>query len=301
MNSINDILVVLDAQQEEQPALERAVYVAEATGARLHLFLCAYDAAIGIATFLTGGQKKTFVQTIIDGSEVQVDKLAQPLKNKGLDVTCEVTWDRHQADAIVELCESRHFDLVMKYARSRNRADAMFNPVDWNLMRSCPVPLMLVKEGHWDEVGQVLAAVDPAPEEAFQQNLNQAVLEEARLLADLLDFELHLVSAYPPPPVFAPVSVAVQQQVNYRSKMTAMVDEHLATLAQAYDVPLDRLHALEGPVDWVVPNVADELVAEFVVLGNVSRQGKAGISIGSTAESTLDALNTNVLMVRASD
>jgi len=119
------------------------------------------------------------VQTIIDGSEVHVDKLAKPLIEKGLNVTCEVTWERHQADAVVELCESRSFDLVMKCARNQTRADAMFKPVD-----------------------------------------------------------------------------------------------------------------------WVVPKIADDLVAEFVVLGNVSRQGKAGLTIGSTAESTLDALHTNVLMVR---
>lgn len=177
----------------------------------------------------------------------------------------------------------------------------MFNPVDWNLMRSCPAPLMLVKDGHWDEVGQVLAAVDPAPEDDDQHRLNQSVLEQARSLADQLDFELHLVSAYPPPPVFAPVSVAVKQQVNYRSKMMAMVDENLEALASSYGVKQENLHASEGPVDWVVPKVADELVAEFVVLGNVARQGKSGLSIGSTAESTLDALNTNVLMVRAYD
>lgn len=74
--------------------------------------------------------------------------------------------------------------------------------------------------------------------------------------------------------------------------------ERAAYLASRYGVPDDRIHALEGPVGWVVPEVSRELIAEFVVLGNVSREGKAGVSIGSTAESTLDALNTNVLIVK---
>ena len=63
----------------------------------------------------------------------------------------------------------------------------------------------------------------------------------------------------------------------------------------------DYWHCIEGPVDWVVARVSVDLVAEFVVLGNVSRQGIAGLSLGSTAESNLDALNTNVLMVRVTE
>ena len=70
MRKIEKIFVVLEAQQEEQPALVRAAYIAEATGASLHLFMCAYDAAIGIASFLSGKQKSIFVQTIVDGSRV---------------------------------------------------------------------------------------------------------------------------------------------------------------------------------------------------------------------------------------
>ena len=160
---LRNILVVLDAQQDNQPALVRAAYLARATGAHLHLFMCAYEAAVGIATFLSGGQKKTFVQNLMDGKEVMVKRLAEPYIADGIEVTMEVLWERHSIEAILAKCEARQFDLVMKYARNQSRADAMFNHLDWNLMRYCPYPLMLVKEGQWDDVGQVLVAVDPAP------------------------------------------------------------------------------------------------------------------------------------------
>ena len=77
MKKLENILVILDSQEEEQPALTRAAYLAEATGASLHLFMCAYDTAVGIATFLSRGQKKTFVRTLMDGSEVKVNRLAR--------------------------------------------------------------------------------------------------------------------------------------------------------------------------------------------------------------------------------
>lgn len=301
MRKLDNILVVLEPQREEQPALARAAYLAEATGASLHLFLCAYDTAIGIATFLTGGQKRSFIQTVVDGSKVMVNRLVEEYSSRGITITHEVVWDRHPIDAVLQQCEKSNFDLLMKHARHQTRADAMFNHIDWHLMRYSPCPVMLVKDGQWDDVGQVLAAVDAAPESEFHERLNTAILERASFLSSALEFELHLVSAYPAPPVFAPVSTAVQHQLNYRSKMKLMVEQNLAEMAIQYDVVTERVHAVEGPVDWVISSVSSELVAEFVVLGNASRKGKAGLSIGSMAESALDQLKTNVLMVRISD
>lgn len=300
MRKLDQILVILDPQQEEQPALSRAAYLAEASGAAMHLFMCAYDTAIGIATFL-GGQRKTYQQTMVDGSRVLVDRLAAPWIEKGLTVTTEVVWDRHPMEAVVKLCEETDYDLVMKHAQHQTRADAMFNHMDWNLMRYSPCPVMLVRDGQWDEVGQVLAAVDTACETAFHVKLNKAVLDKASFLARVLDFELHLVTAYPAPPIYVPVSTAVQSRVNYRAKMRAMVERSLAEMADEYGVVDSRIHAIEGPVDWAISKVSSELVAEFVVMGNATRQGRTGLSIGSTAETTLDSLNTNVLVVRVNE
>ncbi|MFT7220670.1 MAG: hypothetical protein ACI8Z1_002289, partial [Candidatus Azotimanducaceae bacterium] len=87
VKKLKNILVVLDAQQDTQPALTRAAYLAKATGAKLHLFMCAYDAAVSIATFLTGGQRKTFVQTLIDGNEAMVQRWADACINDGVGAT----------------------------------------------------------------------------------------------------------------------------------------------------------------------------------------------------------------------
>jgi universal stress protein E len=297
MRKLDKILVVLEPQQEEQPALNRAMFLAEATGASLHLFMCAYDTAIGIASFLSGRQKNTFIKTILDGTQVLVDRLTEEAKGRGITSTNEVIWDRHPTDAILQVA-ANDFDLMMKHAKPHLRAEVMFHHMEWNLMRYGPCPVMLVKDGQWDDVGQVLAAIDAAPESELHQALNKAILDRAQFLAKTLDFELHLVSAYPAPPVFAPVSAAAEQVSSYRHKMSQMVIGNLGELGLEYGVPVEHQHAVEGPVDWVISQVSEDLVAEFVVMGNVSREGMSGISIGSSAESILDQLHTNVLMVR---
>lgn len=305
MRYIKKIFVVIESSLERQPALDRAVFVAQATGASLHLFLCAYDRSIGIATFLSGSQRSTFIETIVDGSRVKVERLAGTINisenSSQIEVSTEAVWNRHPSDAIIEAVSDGDFDLLVKCSRSHLPKGRMFNHVDWNLMRYSPCPVMLVKTGQWDDVGQVLAAVNVAPGNESHATLNRIILEHASYLAAKLKFELHLVCAYPAPPVFVPVSKASNSLQNYRKKMSQMVNKNLKMFGEQYNVLEQHLHAIEGPVDWVIPKVSEDLVAEFVVMGNVSRQSLTGISIGSAAESILDELKTNVLMVRISN
>ena len=296
------IFVVLEPQMEEQPALQRASFLAKSLGADLHLYLCAYDKAIGIASFLSGAQRDQFVRTMLDGSKVMLERFAGPLRDAGLNVTTEVVWDRHLIEAIIKGLATSGADLVVKMAREHARfQEVIFNHVDWNLMRYSPAPVMLVKDGQWDEVGQVLATVHPAPPSRLHEKLNESVMETSSALARTLAFELHIASAYPAPPVFVPIARGAEHLDNYRMRMSQLVERNVGALAQQYEVPKDRVHLSEGPVDWVISQVSQNLVAEFVVMGNVARESIAGVSVGTSTEQTLDRLNTNVLLVPAPD
>ncbi len=300
MRKLDNILVVLEPHQDTQPALDRAVFLARASGASLHLFQCAYDPAIGIASMISRGERGSLVSTVIEGNRVLIERLAAPLRESGLTLTNEVVWDRHPAEAIINACEPGRYDLLIKSATPR-KPGVMFNHIDWSLMRYSPCPVMLVKTGQWDDVGQVLAAVDPAPQSEHHERLNASIMDKARNLAERLSFELHVVAAYPPPPSYVPVSMVSEHLDNYRARMSKLVGDYLKELGDEHGVHPDHQHAMEGPADWVIPKVSEELIAEFVVMGNVSRRGLTGISLGTAAEATLDQLNTNVLMVRVNE
>ena len=296
------IFVVLEPQQEEQPALQRAGYLARSLGADLHLFMCAYDKAVGIASFLSGSQRDTFVRTILDGSEVLLERLAEPLRATGIEVSTEVMWDRRLIEAIIRALAVSGSDLVVKMAGEHARMqEVFFDHVDWTLMRYSPAPVMLVKDGQWDDVGQVLATVHPAPPSTLHEKLNEAVMQTSRALATTLDFELHIASAYPAPPVFVPIASGAEHLGNYRLRMSQLVERNVGAIATNYGVSAEHVHLSEGPVDWVISQVSSHLVAEFVVMGNVAREGIAGMSVGTSTEQTLDQLNTNVLLVPAPD
>ena len=55
---------------------------------------------------------------------------------------------------------------------------------------------------------------------------------------------------------------------------------------------------LEGPADVVIPQVAHQLDAAVTVIGTVARTGLSGALICNTAEVILDALESDVLVLK---
>jgi len=302
MKLFKKIFVVLEPQHQSQPALKRAAFLAQETGASLHLFVCAYETAIGIATFISGPHRKNIIRTVVDGNTMMVDRLATPLREEGMEITSEVVWNRRPSEAIVKALHKTDCDILIKRANIHNRVpEVIFSHVDWNILRYARCPVLLVKSGQWDDIGQVLAAVNAAPEDRIHEKLNTLILDSAKNLAQQLDFEMHLVSAYPAPPVFVPIASGARHPSNYREKMSKMVQTNIGKLAAGYDVNKEHIHLVEGPVDWVIPKVSREIVAEFVVLGTVARHGVGGIALGNTAEQILDKLNCDVMVVKIDD
>jgi len=58
---------------------------------------------------------------------------------------------------------------------------------------------------------------------------------------------------------------------------------------------------LEGPADVVIPQVAHQISAAVTVIGTVARTGLSGALIGNTAEVILDALESDVLVLKPDD
>jgi universal stress protein E len=297
---LRNIFVILDQQKEEQPALDRARLLARTTGASLHLFICAYDLAVGIATFFSRSEKGRFIRTIVDGNKALVERLTQGFEAEGIALTTEVVWDRRPAEAMMKSINGSKADLVVKRARSQNQVkEAIFSHVDRHILRCSPCPVLLVKSREPKESRLLLAAVNSAPEDSAHEKLNELILRTSRHLADSLGFEMHLVSAYPAPPAHFPPSLEGETPANYRKKMSQMVNKNVGSFAKEYAVTSEHVHCIEGPVDWAIPMVSDKISADFVVIVTVARQRVDGLALGNTAEHILDELDCDVLVLKS--
>lgn len=296
------ILVGIEAPQErKQLALRRAAQLAQQGGARLTLFHTVFGPySVGPRSDRSSIQKA--VRKTLAERRAALEKLAAPLRGKGLKVATKVAWDYPVFEAIVREVLRARPDLVVSGSHRRAFGARLFlTNTDWQLIRLCPVPLLFVKQERAYGRTRVLAAVDPLHSAAKPAQLDRRILESARALADAGAGRLEIVHAWMPPldhaPAYglglaAPVNPEVERQ--FREHLQRM----LARLAGDFDVPEGRLHLATGSPADVLPLIARRLRADVVVMGAVSRRGLNRLFIGSTAERTLDRLPCDVLVVK---
>jgi hypothetical protein len=83
--------------------------------------------------------------------------------------------------------------MVIKTTRHDNRLNrTLFNYTDWQPIRGCPCPLMLVKSAEVWETRRIVACVDPAHTHSQVETLDDCIIDTAQMLAYRLRGELHV-------------------------------------------------------------------------------------------------------------
>ena len=73
---------------------------------------------------------------------------------------------------------------------------------------------------------------------------------------------------------------------------------NMKALRQKFGIDEDHTHVREGFPEDVIPEVAEELGAELVVLGTVGRTGLSAALLGNTAEHVISKLKCNLLAIK---
>src|SRR4029077_18844642 len=90
------------------------------------------------------------------------------------------------------------------HGTGRHPARWLLAYTDWELLRLCPVPVLLVKNRRLYHRPRVLAAIDPSHAFAKPANLARPILPARAQLVHALDGELHALHAYFPSMPVAP-------------------------------------------------------------------------------------------------
>jgi universal stress protein E len=290
----NTILVVVDLTAgAHQPAVARAAWLAKQDGARLELFACDFDPDLdsGHVTTLWGVNAGPRERLLLQRRS-QLEELAAPLRKQGLTVTVDVVWDHPFEAAIVKKAAANDYWLVAKDTHHQNLIQrTLLTNVDWHLIRTCPVPLLLVKDRPLSAEPNVLAAVDPVNEHDKPAALDDRIFTFAADLARALRGQLHVMHAYAPPlGAELPADVLKIIEQEHRAAMTKFLDAH-AVLG-------GRRHLYQGLAHDSLSKAAAEHGADFVVMGAVARRGLKRLFIGSTAERVLDRLPCDLVIIK---
>jgi universal stress protein E len=234
--------------------------------------------------------------------------LAEPLQARGLEVIADVAWHNPIHEGIEQEIECSGVQLVMKSTRPHSlMSRSFFSHSDWQLIRCCPAPLLLVKAHSWSARPRMLAAVDPLHPNDRPASLDRKILDAGRHLAEVLGGELHAIHVRPSSrlstaasssrgwqmPIFAGTDFAEAEEKKLRAT--------IYDLTRSFGMPEDRVHIASGHVADALSEYAAREAVELIIMGAVSRSRVRDVFIGHAAEQVLESLSSDVLIIKSGD
>ena len=272
MQAIRNILVIVEPGQVPSLALTRAKLIAGVTQSHLHVLVCEkkHDHSAFLAT------------------------LSSTLEQEGFSVSSQQAWHENLYQTVVTVQQAEGCGLVIKQHVADNPLKkALLTPEDWKLLRYCPCPVLMVKTDRPWTGGVILAAVDVGNHDGEHRTLHSGIVSHGYDIAALAKGELHVISAHPTPMLSAP-----DPTFQLKETIEAHYREQCKAFQAQYEVNDQHLHVEEGPADVLIPFTAHRLNAVVTVIGTVARTGFSGALIGNTAEVVLDALESDVLVLK---
>jgi universal stress protein E len=304
--AIKRILVaVREVDSISAAMLAKAATLARANGARIELFH-ALNQALGLESVRGARPPDSPALTaerVANRSRARLERAAASPRLRGLNVRVHVEWDYPAHEAIIRRALKQSCDLVIAQAQPRHFASRLLLAnTDWELIRHCPVPLLLIKRGGTYRRPAILAAVDPFHVRAKATGLDSLLVSSAASWAKTLRGQAHLFHAYVPVVAVVPMVNAPPIPVEVSPELLELearrVRKALHRLSAASGVPASRCHVMVGDVPSELDAVVRRTRTRIVVIGAVSRSALERFFIGNTAEQVLDRLACDVLIVK---
>lgn len=306
MPAIRRILLILDPSLARTPALERAVALARAVKAELWVGLFDAGPGLGIWGVLDRDQARRLESVMRDQESARLNDLVQGLREHD-HVNVQVIDDRARPNAehIVAEIARNQIDLVIKDVGHDSALRRMvFVPLDWELLRTSPMPVWLVAAKSGGLPQRVAVALDPVHPEHGAGELNEALIAAARAIGAPGGAQLRLLS------VFSGLPPELMALDPYASGLAFPDEEFLERLRVAHRGAFHGLIARHGlhadsaeilygqPVDCVLDAVGN-IHPDVLVVGTLRRHGLDRLFMGSTAERLVGRAPCDVLVVPA--
>ena len=302
MRRFKSILFVADGGEGEKSVFARAVRLASANSAKLTLFAALDAEAYQLADQETRSAVEAINKVRLEERGKELESLRQEVISEHPQLTIDVAVEMGtMAVSVIRAVLVHHHDLVMKAPEGNTgKWKRLFGTGDQKLMRKCPCPVWIVKPSSETHLRRILAAVDLDPTEPDTESLAGRIMELATSLATEEGSELHVVHVW---------RLGAETALRGRQIDTTDVDKIVQGIEAAHQSELDRLlgphpndkrtvHLIKGQAGDVIPDLAESLEVDLVVIGTVGRAGVPGLLIGNTAEEILNAVDCSVLTLK---
>ncbi len=288
----NILFVPIGFAHGPPPAMDRAVELAEANGARLTVFAVVPTAPRLQRLFRLGDTEKSVTELAVAERMATLQEWADHYEST-VPISVEVEVGRRPAEVVRSVQESGH-DLVVLWSDGSDDSRAVVRRV----LRACPCPVWVLRPPVG--AGRVLAAIDPDDD----PELNRLILELARSQAEQHGDELHVVHAW------QPYSDAMFLGSEFAPLGGPLVTKFAAEIEKAHDQAFTDVldsagigrspntHLVDGPPARAIGGLIDLYRIDLLVMGSIGRSGLDDILIGNTAEQVLNQIACSVLVVK---
>ena len=300
MSQSQRLLLIAPSAMARTPAFDRAAALALAMQFPLHIVAFDYSQALAVAGLFAPEQFKRARDGYLQTHRQWLVEQAGLMSKQGVEVTSEVVWVQHPYEEILNFINEMPLMLIIKDAQEESAFKRVFfTPLDWQLLRDCPVPVHLVTTALNARPRNVLAIIDVLRDEDQDRVFNDQIIEAAAKLAAVCDASLELLHVYDWTAIYVqdmgfgalPLATGVYEMLG-----TAQ-HETFASIAERHGVPPERRHFIEGvPVPSICEFVSDHLT-DVVVMGTVQHRGLSKL-IGTTAEQLLHRAPCSVLAIK---
>jgi universal stress protein E len=290
MARIEKVVTLIDLNDEYADALEKAVFLATNSNAALELVCIEYSSYLEDGHYFDPIQAAELRLQMLEDHRLQLDEIAGSLRKEGLQVDTFSAWGHPSYKSLNDHIKNPESTLVIKSTRHHNKIARLFlSNEDWDLIRHCAAPLLLVKGKPWSKAPVFVTAIDPNHANDKPASLDKKLVAYSQSLAQACEGTVHLFHSDSVPP-FMGVYTLMMNEEDMRAK--------LVEFGEQSRVEIDRCHWSDTPIENSLPKLIDKLDASAVVMGAISRSGLDRFLIGSTAQRLLDLIDRDVLIVK---
>lgn len=282
MDRLQSILVVIDPSDRGRHVLAKATALARCFDASLELFLCDSERAFALRhAYDPTGVAEAERDCLRTGQE-RLESIRSALP-KELRVSIHVACESPLYEAIVRRVKAVKPDLVMKSAAGQH-PDQPFtlDTNDWELARTCPVPVMFTRGRPWTAQSRFVAAVDLG--EGESREVARAILRVASALARGSGAGLDVVYSRA-----AAADSATAER--HREELRELVREHA--------VGCDQMHVLTGEPEETLPAFGGQGRYDMMVVGALTQRESVAALVGTLTGKLVDALDCDFVLVKS--
>src|SRR6185312_6044674 len=282
MKDVTSILVVLDRSGRDAPLVNKALVLARELNARIELFSCDAEHEYALKRSYDRRGVEAARQKCVADLNDYLRRLSYLVTAQDVAVSIDVVCESPLYEGIVHKVFKTCPDLVMKAAASGGAAGrSALDANDWELVRTCPVPLLLSRGRAWAPRPRIAAAVDVSGEET--PRLLQRILQSAAYLSEGCNGELDLV--------FGERSgAAAPTEKAHAAK--------LHNLAQEVQLAADRGWRLTGDPATTLRAFAAEQQPDVLVIGALTHQARDAGHVGTLTRKLVDTLDCDFVLLR---